>query len=726
MFLALLGVSFGADRSVRAVRVEQPPAVDGRVIEAIWEQAAPATDFVQQRPLEGKPATEKTEVRFLYTPQSLYIGVICFDSEPDRVLDTQSVRDGNLSDSDSVLIILDTFHDRQNGFLFGTNPAGIEYDAQIFTEGVTSGQVSSSGGVGSSVTSATPRGNVSAFNINWDTSWRVRSSRTERGWESEMEIPLKSLRFKNSDGPQSWGLNVMRNIRRKNEQSFWAPIPQAYNIYRVSMAGELESLEIHAPRNLKAIPYVLVGVVKENPAKADFHKDVGLDVKYGLTPTLTLDATVNTDFAQAEVDDEQINLTRFDLFFPEKRAFFLENAGVFAFGLPREVDVFFSRRIGIDRGREVPIRAGARVTGKVDRFNLGLLSIQTGEEEGFTSAQNFLVGRVRREFQKRSGAGIIFTNRENVGTPVGRSEYNRTVGADLQLALGDYWMISGYLAKTFTPGIPRDDSSGYLYAGYKSDLWRIEGTYTEVGENFNPEMGFVPRRGFRRPTAAIYFTPSPEKGWVRQWNPHFTIRRFYGFDGKLETARRHHDLEVYRTDGGTLAVTWNRDYEFLRKPFEPHPGLSIPPGGYDSNQLTFSASSNPSARIFGETNLTFGGYYGGDLNIYEFEGGVRTGPQFVTTLSYSNTAVDARWGHFNTNLGRLKVSYSFSPTRFIQALFQYNSRAHQFSSNIRFGWVNTAGTGLYIVYNDRYFTPGEQFDTLNRAFFVKYTYQFDF
>ncbi len=244
-----------APPSVVAQKTGQAPVLDGRVDEQQWNTAQAASDFLQQWPVQGGAASERTEVRVLYTEDSLYIGVICYDTEPDRIVDTQSRRDGDLNDSDSVLIILDTYHDGQNGFLFGTNPSGIQYDAQVLNEGVAGGQSSSTGGIGRSATSTTQRGNVSAFNLNWDTTWEVASSRTERGWEAEMAIPLSSLRFRNSSEPQSWGVNVMRNIRRKNEQVFWSESPQAFNIYRVSLAGSLESLDVRPPRNLKFIPY---------------------------------------------------------------------------------------------------------------------------------------------------------------------------------------------------------------------------------------------------------------------------------------------------------------------------------------------------------------------------------------------------------------------------------------------------------------------------------------
>ncbi len=717
-----------ANPSVTAVRAEDPPVVDGRVDEQEWGAAPVASDFVQQRPVLGEPATEKTEVRFLYTQDALYIGVICFDSEPGKIVDTQSRRDGNLSDSDSIQIILDTYHDRQNGFLFGTNPSGIQYDAQILNEGITGGVTGGSGGGGGrSATSTSVRGNTSNVNLNWDVNWTVRSSRTERGWETELEIPLKSLRFKDSQEPQSWGLNVTRNIRRKNEQSFWAEIPQAFSIYRVSLAGELEALEVHSPRNLKLIPYILVSPQKDYVLPdTDFKNEVGFDVKYGVTSALTLDVTVNTDFAQVEVDDEQINLTRFSLFFPEKRDFFLENAGTFAFGTPREMDLFFRRRIGIEEGFEIPIRAGTRLTGKIDRFNLGILAIQTGEEEGLVAPQNFFVGRIRREFHTRSSVGAMFTNRDAIGDPLGRSEHNSAWGTDLQLGFGEHWILSSYLAKTYSPQLSGDDYAGNFFAEFKTDVWRLEARYLEIQENFNPEIGFVPRTGFRMPRVGIYFTPSPESGPVRQWNPHFTVRRHYGFDGVLETERQHIDLGIQFTNGGSTGITLNRDYEFLREPFEVHPGVIIPPGPYRSDEYSVSLASDPSASIFGDINFTFGAFFEGDIRSYNSTVGFRTGPKFITTINFVNTSVDADWGRFNTNLARIRINYSFTPYRFIQTLFQYNSVSHEFSSNIRFGMTTTSGTGLYVVYNERYATPGERFDPLQRALFVKYSYQFDF
>ncbi|HEY5906400.1 MAG TPA: DUF5916 domain-containing protein, partial [Vicinamibacteria bacterium] len=355
--------------SLRAFRLgadTKVPTLDGRVDDDVWAGVEPATGFIQQQPEEGQPSTERTEVRVLYDERNLYLGIVCFDTEPDKIVVTEGRRDADLLNSDSIQVILDTFLDHRNAFLFGTNPLGLEHDGQIAAEGETSGTLSPGQTSGFGAT-GTQRGQLLGYNKNWDGDWTVRSAITARGWETEMAIPLKTLRY---DGgtDRRWGINVMRNIRRKNEQAFLAPIPRAYNIYRVSLAGELLGLDLPARRDLRAIPYALTGfnedtTLRENPT--DTLGEVGLDVKWGITPKLTADFTVNTDFAQVEADEEQINLTRFDLFFPEKRPFFLENAATFQFGQPQQVDLFFTRRIGLSRaGEPIDILGGARLSGK--------------------------------------------------------------------------------------------------------------------------------------------------------------------------------------------------------------------------------------------------------------------------------------------------------------------------------------------------------------------------
>ena len=334
-----------------ATFVETPPVIDGIVDDAVWELATPITGFVQTEPVEGTPASEETVVRILYNSRAIFISVICYDSEPGLIRVTDSRRDSGMNDTDSFQVIFDTYHDRQNGFVFGTNPAGIEFDGQVSNEGEGTRAIQGRAAVTSG----------SGFNLNWDTSWTVRTEVNALGWTAEFEIPLRSLRY--GDRPQTWGVNFQRNIRRKNEEVFWAPIERIYNLYRLSSAGELRGLELETPRNFNVTPYV-TGTASRNFANAaesewDYDGDIGFDAKFGVTPSLNLDVTYNTDFAQVEVDEQVINLTRFSVRFPEKRSFFLENAGLFAAG-KSGIDLFFSRRIGLgpSGGRSTHNRRG--------------------------------------------------------------------------------------------------------------------------------------------------------------------------------------------------------------------------------------------------------------------------------------------------------------------------------------------------------------------------------
>src|SRR6185436_7058738 len=354
------------------------PVIDGKVNDESWIGVEPYTNFIQTDPVEGAPASERTEVRVLFDKTYLYISVVAFDSEPGKIVVTQSRRDADITESDAIIVVLDTFNDNQNAFVFGTNPVGIEYDGQVAGEGQTSAISSNQSGTGGS-----QRGGVSSFNANWDGDWVVKSTITDRGWETEIAIPFKTLRYPTGTN-KTWGFNVKRNIRRKNEQVFLSPVQRGFDIYRVSSAAKLTGLNLPSRRDVKLIPYVLGSANKDYTFAADQLDDkarAGLDVKWGVRPNLTADFTVNTDFAQVEADEEQVNLTRFDLFFPEKRPFFLENASIFQFGATQQVDLFFSRRIGLSAtgasGVPIDILGGGRLSGKVGKYNVGLMNMET-------------------------------------------------------------------------------------------------------------------------------------------------------------------------------------------------------------------------------------------------------------------------------------------------------------------------------------------------------------
>ncbi|MCL4866991.1 MAG: carbohydrate binding family 9 domain-containing protein, partial [Gemmatimonadales bacterium] len=423
----------------RAVRISAPPVIDGRLDDSAWQGVAPATGFVQHEPFEGRPATERTEVRILYDDEALYVGAWLLDRSPGQIVVGEVRRDVDLANLDAFIMVLDTYRDRQNAFVFGTSPAGVEYDGQVTREG--------EGGSGQGTTRQTG-GSGGGLNLNWDGSWTVRTSRDSAGWYAEFRIPFATLRYRRGEG-QVWGLNFTRNIQRVNERSTWTPLPREFSVYRISAFGALEGLEPPAGRVATATPYVL-GSVRRDYARPDTDTglDIGGDVKLGLSSSMTLDLTANTDFAQVEVDEQQLNLTRFNLFFPEKRPFFLENAGTFSVGTAQSTELFFSRRIGIgaDR-REVPLLGGGRLSGNIGGLTIGVLDIQADSREG-VPANNFAAVRVVQQLPSRSRLGAIAVSRLNTDST---ADYNLTFGLDGRMGIGRYLLLDGYAAQTETP-----------------------------------------------------------------------------------------------------------------------------------------------------------------------------------------------------------------------------------------------------------------------------------
>ena len=729
-------------RRARAFRIASPPLLDGRVNEPAWEKITPAGDFIQQEPFQGSPATEKTEIRFAYDDHNLYIGIICFDSQPDDIVVTQNRRDGNLTDTDSIQILLDTFHDRYNAFIFGTSPTGIEYDAQVSKagQGDTSTGLTTSGG-GAAVVGA-QRGGAAAVNLNWDGVWTVRSQITERGWEAEMQISLRTLRY-NPGKDKVWGLQMVRNIRRHNEQSFWTPISRAFDLYQVYVAGELEGLDLPPQRDLQVIPYALGGLDQDYTRTNDQTKmarNAGLDVKYKFTPSLVMDATFNTDFAQVEVDEQQINLTRFNLFFPEKRPFFLENSGIFDFGAPRETELFFSRRIGMveapdGTGVQTPIDAGVRLSGKAGNYEIGLLNMKTRQVGDSTPANNFSVARVRRELPHRSSVGLMATNRESLSQLPGdlARPYNRAIGADANVGFGQYANLQNFYAKTLSPGLAGSTHAAMSSFRYDNSRHQILMSYREVGHNFNPEVGYLQRAGYRRPHFGYRRTFYPSSRRIRTIHPHFQWNRWYTMRTMdLESAYWHNDYGMTWKGGETMSLQFNRSFERLDKPFEVFPGIAVAPGRYSFNQINASYSTNQSAPRFAGADLVVGSFYSGTIRAATLSAGVRKGKNLTWTGNYTRNMIDLPEGNFTTDLISFRFSWSFTPKSYLQTFTQYNTRINQVGTNIRFALLSTASNGLYVVYNTRaatvdYRDPHDQpRSTLSRAFYVKYTYLFDF
>ncbi len=713
----------GTANVATASRAPEAPTLDGDVLgDPAWAQATPITTFWQEQPNEGQPASERTEVRVVFTADTLYIGAVMYDSDPSGIIVSDARRDAPMDDTDSFQMIVDTYRDRQNGFVFGTNPAGIEYDGQVTNEG--------QGGGGLGFGQMQSGGSGSGFNINWDGAWTVRSKITEHGWSAEFAIPFRTLRYPSSTS-QTWGINFQRNIRRRNERSYWAPIPRQFNLYRLSLAGAMTGLQTPALRNFRITPYALGNALESGiaPVDTEMDYDFGGDLKYSITPSLTLDATVNTDFAQVEVDDQQVNLDRFTLFFPEKRPFFLENAGFFSVGNPGEVDLFFSRRIGIgDQGQAIPIMGGGRVSGKAGKFNIGMLDMQTSEYNDVVASTNFGVVRVSRDLPNRSSFGGIFTNRQATGDLAGDNEYGRTFGLDGKIGIGMTSVVSGFMAKTETPGVDDGDYAYNIRSQNNRPQWDLNAGYQEVGEGFNPAIGFLSRSGYRKPDVSLMTRFRPKDFInIQELRPHSTFRGFWGLDGFQETGFLHLDNHWQFRDSTEIHTGMNLTREGVRTPFEIYPGVVVPPGTYDHAEAQLVAMSNQGAPFSVSMRATIGGFFGGDRVTLNPTVRMRAGDALTAQVDYQRNDIELPWGSFVTNLVRTRVSYSFTPRIFTQALVQYNDRADLWSMNFRFGWLQAANTGLFVVYTD---TRGlydlfERPERTDRSFTVKYSYMFD-
>ncbi len=709
----------GAPRVARTARVASPPTIDGRLDDAAWRDAPALGDFTQQHPDEGSGASERTEVRIVTDGEAIYVGAWLFDRDPGAIVRGERLRDVTLTNSDYFAVIFDTFRDRQNGFVFATTPAGVEYDGQVVKEG-------EGGGTLQQGQTRAQAGSQGGFNLNWDASWTVATSADSLGWYAEFRIPFSTLRYGGAK-EQSWGLNLARSIRRRNEESFWAPMPRQFNLYRLSRAGTLEGLQVPSQRVATATPYILSSASRNYLTAADarYPTEFGLDAKLGLTPSLTLDATYNTDFAQVEVDEQRTNLTRFPVFFPEKRPFFLENAGVFSAGTPQQADLFFSRRIGIDSlGGPVPIVGGARLTGKVAGLTIGALQLFTEEVAGVQPANSYSVGRFTKEFGRRSRLGAIAIQR--IATDDG-DDRNRTFGLDGRIGVDDRWTFDWWVAKTETPRLTGRDGAVTGRLAYQTREWNNSFRFTQVGEAFNPEVGFLSRVGYRNYDLSLFRTMSVDHSRWRYWHPHFNYRGFYGFDGKMQSEQFHVDLgESEFKDGGRIGPEVNVFGEGLAVPFEIARGVTLPQGTYRWASFGFDFSTNPSAPVSLLTRLDMGGFYDGTRYGGSATLTVRRGSALTTSLLVDYQDVHLDEGDFIRSLVGLRVGYYFSPRIFVQSLFQYNNQAEAFSANVRFGWLNTAGTGLFIVLNDAEQANGV-FDwtrPTTRSFVVKFTRQF--
>ena len=703
----------GERPSLVAQKTTERPRIDGVLDEASWATAQVIDQFVQQEPQEGQPASDRTEVRVLYDQGRLFIGIRAFSSM--AVTATEMRRDADrLFDEDNFQVILDTFHDSRNGYMFVTTPLGAKLEQQIFDEGEGGG-----------------RGGTANINRNWDGVWDAAARIVSDGWTAEIEIPFSTVRFVPSDA-QTWGVNFQRHIRRKNETVLWSPIPKAYTLTRVSLAGEMRGLSgISRGLDLRLKPFLVGGVhdvqTSRSSRATDPIRDIGLDARYGLTAGLNMDVTINTDFAQVEVDEQQVNLTRFGLFYPEKRDFFLENSNFFTMGTgsafsvtPVQTDLFFSRRIGLsDSGTPIPIQGGVRVAGKSGRNNIGVLDIQT--DDFFTRpGENFFVGRYNRDILKRSRVGAIFINKDSVGG----AHFNRTMGVDANLAPSPNLQVQSYIAKTETPGKDGNDMAMFGRIAYRDPKWNLYLNYLDVQENFNAEAGFVQRTGIRTTKGHFGPTPRPTKGNVKLFEPMYVLTYTTDQDNRLVYRNHHLMLGTTLRDDTFINVFYQRTLDVLDAPFRIRPDVTIPAGVYSMDEWYFTVNTSPGRRVYERLTISPVEFYDGTRLNVSAAAGIRASSRLAAEIQYNRNDVKMPWGDFLVNLSTLRVDYTFSPRMTVRSLTQYNTSTHEVSNNVRFNFIYRPGSDIYIVYNDLSQTglPADIFGRKDRQLVVKATY----
>jgi hypothetical protein len=685
--LAPEALADGRDKTVEAVRIDEPLRLDGRLDEPAWALARPATGFVQREPDTGQASSEETQVRVLFTPKVLYIGVEARDREPERVISKEMQRDEPLWRDDAVDIVLDTFDDDRNAYLFETNPNGARTDALITDEG-------------------------RSFNLQWDGVWDVGARRTATGWAAEIAIPFSTLRF--DPAAAAWGFNVLRYVRRRAEQAFWAPILLDGDVKRVSLYGRLTGITgVEPGLNLNVKPFTVASTGKGPAGGGDAQDlDYGLDVKWGVTRSTSLDLTVNTDFAETEVDALQVNLTRFPLFFPEKRYFFLENAGIFDFG-PREstttdtplMKLFFSRRIGLaPNGEPVPIDAGVRTTGRVGQWSFGLLDVQS--EAAVVAGglavprDNWAAARVTRNFGQRSSFGAILTQRHN-GTNT-----NRAYGFDVNYKPTPKLGLSGYAAGSDnTKPDGASDWTGGAAASFSGAVWNAFAGLDRVGEDFDPEAGFLLRRGIHRYLGRLTWEPRPASAHLLNLHFEADSRVYRDLQGDVESERHRLDVLGLRTTKASEAVLFAADnFERLEAPFTIAPGVVIPPGEYRFDGVGLRYLTHSSRPVSVEGVAEAGEFYDGHHVSSTFTLKLRPSRYLRSESFWQIEDVRLPAGDFTANILRQRLSFALTPRLLTNVFLQYNDLADVVSLNVRFNWTYRPGSDVYLVFNQRWAT----------------------
>ena len=682
--LALLPVlcPAGQNEQVRqavALRTSEHIRIDGLLDERVWREAPPIGEFSQQEPQPGAPPTEATEVRIAYNNAAIFIAVRCHDSHREQLRATQMQRDGSLLFDDYVQFFLDTHHDRRNAYYFATNPAGVMVDGTISENNTT--------------------------NLNWDGIWHVRSRIDAEGWTAEFEIPFKTLSF--NPGISSWGFNIDRRLARAREESRWTSPNLDSEFFLVARGGDINGLEgLSQGIGLDIKPYVLGGFSRDitRPDPNQLARDAGVDIFYRITSNLVSSTSINTDFAETEVDTRQINLTRFPLLFPEHRTFFLEDSGIFEFAASpgtRDFTPFFSRRIGLVEGQEVPILLGQKVTGKVGRFDLGIMDVKT-RDSAIAPAENFFIGRVKTNFWSQSYFGAMVTD----GDPSGKTT-NRQVGVDLKVATanlfnkGKNFRSLLYVSKTSTPGKRGHDTFWGGHIVYPNDLVYVWYRRRLVGENYYPALGFVPRTGVLESAMGSNFRPRPHFWNMRQVSFRFYYTGYFNLIQKQIESRRFYTtpFEVEFNSGEHFTYHWTPTFERLFEPFKIRKGIAIPPGDYWFQRHEFSFETAQNRPLSFKIKTETGTFYSGNSH--------EVSPQFVwrkdrhvtTSFELQQYWVNLLEGDFRVRLALYRLDYSFSPSLSLSNFIQYDTDSRNLGLQSRLRWMIRPGNELFFVVN---------------------------
>ena len=695
------------NNQIKAYRTHESIEIDGDLTEADWQHAEPMDQFVQVEPHVGENMSEPMELRILYDDENIYFGFTCFDSDISKLIANEMRRDSrDLHENDNVFVLLDTYNDKRSGFFFRMNPLGAIQDRVITNSGDT-------------------------MNTDWDAVVACKSKINDSYWTAELSVPFSQLRFEKND-PMTWGINAGRGIARLREEAIWMPVPSSYGgraKYRTAYVGNLVGLEGIAPsRNLEVLPYILPGITQVNDDGGTLQTTrefkLGFDAKYGITSNLTADITYNTDFAQVEADEEQVNLTRFSLFFPEKRPFFLEGAGLFDFGVPRTsfrrpppMLLFYSRRIGLAEGNAIPIIFGGKTTGKIGSYGVGFLNVladefyddSTDDDPVDIPHTNYSVMRITKDIAASSRIGLIAVNKDEVG------DYNRAGGFDFEYRPKDSLNVRGMWARTFEPGMSGQNNAWYLGSRWQNNRFRAEGSYTDIDDDFNPGVGYVRRKGIRHFRSELRWTPTPHKFGIRQVWTGPEMDYILNHDNELEEWDLSYTNFFELNTGDYIFFSARRSFERLNEVFGFRDDVKIPVGDYQSNSYNIRLSGNDSRPI----SATIGGgledFFKGEVRRAYIQTTLKPNGNIGLSVQYQfNQVVNLPTAYFTdrqphpvyVNLFRGRFDYSFSTELFAKLFAQWNADTNVVSTNFLINYIYRPGSDFYFVFNQTYDTNG--------------------